>query len=416
MSSVKPDEKRELWEVPKVAHLDLSKAVDSAMVLFRWNAKSWTELTPEKLRNAIESNPTLNDVFFVNNEWVIEVKSVEESNILKWHFWFLALVPWVVLKELFRKVSGKEWISSLTEFLWMVIPWDKLKITENWIEKIDQTPVINYEEWSYGEIVDLWVVVINWVEIDENSFLLGSEYSKKIHFWQEIRLWTQEELDELVMQRDPFRFVDEAKVFFDKKWELASGDIVYWNFTIPESFPYVKDWIVPMELYDEISAQILSFWASYIMWNSDIKSTPELKDISSIQELEISKEQAKALLGEESFKNWLTQEQIKALLNQEQVEQLVKDENKKRQQKREYKFQTFIFKSSNVRNFTTITPWQKLICRWVVWEVKGRDVKIYFTLTLEDWTKVQIWEITWQIWSRAILARWAGRKLWAKKQ
>lgn len=415
MSSIKPGENKELLGNSWVTYWRLADIIDSAISWFRWETKSKIEFTPEFLRSVIETSPTLNDVFFVNNEWTIEVKSVEESNILKWHFWFLALVPWVVLKELFRKVSGKEWISSLTEFLWMVVPWDKLKITENWIEKIDQAPVISYKELTYEGIVDSWVVIINWVEINENAFLLGSEYSKKIHFWQEIKLWTQEELDELVMQREPFRFVDEAKVFFDKKWELTSGDIVYWSFTVPESFPYVKDWVVPTELYDEISAQILSFWASYVMWNSDIKSNPNLKDISSIQELEITQEQARTLLGEEKLKSWLSQEQIKTLLSQEQVEQLIREENKKREQKREQKFQTFIFKSSNVRNFTNVTPWKKLICRWVVWEVKGRDVKIYFTLTLEDWTKVQMWEITWQIWSRAILARWSGRKTWAKK-
>lgn len=344
------------------------------------------DLSLERLNEVIKNHPMLNDVFFVNDDWIIEVKSANESNILKWHFWFLPIVPAVCLKQLFREVTNHHWLASKIELLWMVVPGDKLSFTKNWLSKIDWTKVLSYDEADFTEDVENWTITINWTTIDKSNFTLWTTYWR-ILTWNEANLWTESELDNLVIQTPPFRFISDAKAFYKKIWELNEWDVVKWSYIIPSSWlNFTENWSIPTELNDEIAAQILSFWASYIIWNN------EFADLTDIYQLNLSDE-----------------DRLK--LSKEELEKMLEVENENRRKSRNTKQQTFIFRTSNVKNYMSIMPWQKVICKWIVWKVEKRNITIYYTLELEDWTKVQMWEFTWYMWAKSVLTRWASYKI-----
>lgn len=206
------------------------------------------ELTPEKLREVISSNQLLNDVFFVNDEWIIEVKQKEQSEILRWHFW---VVPGVVLRELYELVMWIENNKSTTNFNSLVRPWNGLIITESWIKDEQWNEIISYTSWveileSIPEEVELWV-------------------------WDSV---SSEEASKYILQRPPFRFVSITNTNIKTSWKINEWDIIEWSFDITHDFTFSdNNWIIERNLFDEIAAQILSLWASKILnWEEWLES------------------------------------------------------------------------------------------------------------------------------------------------
>jgi hypothetical protein len=212
----------------------------TSVVEVRQDTKGDTDKTinqsPENLRETIAWNPLLSDVFFVNNEWIIQVKlEIEGSEILKSHFEWIPIVPGVILRTLFENIAWIYQNFSKTDFLGVVKPWDELHIVENGIEVWGKLILSYSQERVEKKVFNVWPII-----------------SKKLN---------EEDADNLILQKPPFRFITECFVFNSKKWEISIWDEISWFFIIPNNFSFNNS----PEIYDEIVAQILSLWASNIL-------------------------------------------------------------------------------------------------------------------------------------------------------
>lgn len=312
------------------------------------------DLSPNRLKEIINWNPLLSDVFFLDYPtWLVRVKTVEESQILKWHFGFLPLVPWVVQRTLFREIMTRNWLTTKTTFVNTMKPWDELVITKKGIEKRDWTPIIHYEESNDFDVdwIDKELEVIDNIGFNSWNYMYGVVVDE--FKWKEVKDLEWADVDKYVMQESPFRFVNDARAIFSELWKLNEWDCVIWNFSIPFLFSYRETWLymdfVSKDIFDEIAAQILSLWASYILsWNLD----------------------------------W--------------------DEINN-----EAKFKTIIYWSNAIRTFKEVpySAWSKIKCKWIISKINGREITITFSLEDTNWEILQKWEIKWIVWTKKLLKR-----------
>lgn len=218
------------------------------------------ELTTNEIKEKIESSTLLSDFFQINTDWKIEVKSVENSNWIKWHFSNLPIVPWVLLKKLFKVISWlnikHNWFESV-DFEYMVIPWDKISVKSDWLYVNDKRVMsiktdFDINDHRYTTDTSLYNSDVSLIENYDLSIIPSHSL--------------EQEIDEFLFQKPPFRFATNCDLYLDN-WDLIQvWDVIKWSYIIPNDLQYIDEKLnIDSDLFPEISAQILSFWASYIL-------------------------------------------------------------------------------------------------------------------------------------------------------
>lgn len=219
-------------------------------------------LNISEIREKIESSTVLIDFFEVNEKWEIIVKSVENSNWLKWHFSNMPIVPWVALKELFKAISWIEiernWYESV-DFLDMAIPWSIICVKEDWLYidnkiimkiKLDTKP----EEHQVTSLMSIYKNPKNEEVVDITDVYISPTHSIS---WGDI--------DNYLFQKPPFQFATSCDLYLDNPENIGVWDIFKWSYNLDTNSKYLdKNWNIDSSLLAEISAQIASMWFSFI--------------------------------------------------------------------------------------------------------------------------------------------------------
>ncbi len=210
---------------------------------------AWLERNKKEKMEKLWTESSLLDVFRVTEKWEFEVK--EESMLLKWHFPWTPLVPWVILKKLYKTITWiklDDWNKSVS-FDWMVIPWHKVVVKEDWVylkEKNTTTLKENYYNIPF----------IN--EEEQTPTLIWPKYEtdKKLEY-----LLIKNYPSDYLLQSDPILLAKSCILrIFDEK-ELNIWDEINWEI---DSKMLDINWNLDLDFLSEWAAQVLSAWVSFI--------------------------------------------------------------------------------------------------------------------------------------------------------
>lgn len=210
--------------------------------------------TKEQIVNAVEIPWDMEDLFEFTSQGT-KVKPTDQSKILQWHLAWRALVPWVMLKRLFRL---KRWIWHekilVSKFTWQAEPWNILQTTNEWIfiweKQIYALNILEDFDELENHFFDLLLVEVCW----ENSV-----NQRKSH------------INQYLLQEWDFRFASWARTI---SWprEICVWTNIIWHFNVPQNIQFLNtDWTVIEDLYEEFAAQIACLWAGRYFKPSDEK-------------------------------------------------------------------------------------------------------------------------------------------------
>lgn len=242
------------WPLPKIWIQKVIKSTpkDVWMLL---------NLNASEIKEKIESNTVLSDFFEVNEKGEIIAKSVINSDWFKWHFPNLPICPWVTLKELFKTISWidieRNWYESV-DFVDIAIPWNTISIKEDWLyinDNIIMKIIYDINPDEHKLVTDTSIYKNpNKDSYDSYDVIIPPTHS------------LESEIDTYLFQVPPFRFASCCDLYLDNWESIQVWDIIKWSFVMPQDFKYLdKNWEIDLSLLPEISAQILSFWFSYMM-------------------------------------------------------------------------------------------------------------------------------------------------------
>lgn len=177
-----------------------SNEIKGEVLLITQNA--WIEQIRKKRKEIIEWDDALNDLFYVNENWDIEIKN--DSTILKWHFPWDPLSPGVLLKKLYSAITWIDLNNPNKEITFsnIIIPWDVIKIewdkiTSNWqdvlsIKTVDDkipdfTENENHKDWHISPISNPSSFLLQWYPILlAEKGLVYWQTTWKINVWDKI--------------------------------------------------------------------------------------------------------------------------------------------------------------------------------------------------------------------------------------
>ncbi len=206
-----------------------------------------TWIKSEELCNRIKkigNDSILNDSFSVNIEWDIVVR--KDSEILKWHFSNLPIVPWVNLVKLYKVITWKNlylWDKIMNLDGIMIIPWHSITIKEDWL---------------YQKNIKVLSISEN-LQIPFNSSNLD-EYKKDKVIWPKNNVEIDPNL--FLLQSDPIILAKSCELECHGKNTPNIWDKIKWEIN-PKMID--DNWNVDKYFLTEWAAQVLSSWISYML-------------------------------------------------------------------------------------------------------------------------------------------------------